>query len=162
MNISEVLNLSLDEAVSHFHTHRKILQKLRPALALGLGYLKLGQPSASLSGGEAQRLKLVPYLGKRQGEGRLLVLDEPTAGLHFEDVGRLLTVLRDLTKAGATLVVIEHNAEVIQAADWLIELGPGAASEGGRVVYEGPPPQHRARVAVDATVRDTGAATTGS
>ena len=113
------------------------MQRLTPAVELGLGYLKLGQPSASLSGGEAQRLKLVPFLTKRQGPGSLIVLDEPTTGLHFEDVERLLQVLRRLVEAGATVVTSEHHPEVILAADWVVELGPGAAAEGGRLVKEG-------------------------
>jgi len=132
-----VLELTLDEALEHFKNHRKIVQRLTPAVELGLGYLKLGQPSASLSGGEAQRLKLVPFLTKRLGAGSLIVLDEPTTGLHFEDVERLLQVLRRLVEAGATVVTSEHHQGVILAADWVVELGPGAAAEGGRLVKEG-------------------------
>lgn len=138
-SISEVLELTLDEVAEHFKNHKKIAQRLAPALALGLGYLKLGQPSSSLSGGEAQRLKLVPLLIKKHGVGSLVVLDEPTTGLHFEDVGRLLGVLKEIVAAGATVVTIEHNQDVIAAADWLIELGPGAAAQGGQLVYAGPP-----------------------
>jgi excinuclease ABC subunit A len=141
LSIAEVLELTLDEALERFKHHRKIVQRLEPAVALGLGYLKLGQPSASLSGGEAQRLKLVPHLSRRRGpeDGALLILDEPTAGLHFEDVARLLGVLRELVGSGATIVAIEHNPEVIAAADWRIQLGPGAAAAGGRLVRQGNP-----------------------
>jgi excinuclease ABC subunit A len=133
------LNLSVDEAVEKFAHHRKIVQKLSPAQSLGLGYLKLGQPSASLSGGEAQRLKMVPYFSKKMGQGSVLILDEPTTGLHFEDVARLIAVMRELADAGVTLIVVEHNQEVIRSADWCLTVGPGAADAGGELVYEGIP-----------------------
>jgi excinuclease ABC subunit A len=139
LSIYDVLNLSIDEAVAHFANHRKIIKKLTPAQRLGLGYLKLGQPSASLSGGEAQRLKMVPYFTKTMGQGSLIILDEPTTGLHFEDVARLVSVMRELTDLGVTLIVVEHNAEVIRAADWNINIGPGAASNGGLITFEGIP-----------------------
>ena len=139
LSIFDVLNLSVDEAVAQFSNHRKIVQKLLPAQRLGLGYLKLGQPSASLSGGEAQRLKMVPYFTKKLGQGSVLILDEPTTGLHFEDVARLVAVMRELSDLGVTLIVVEHNDEVIRAADWCITLGPGSAALGGDVVYQGVP-----------------------
>ena len=139
LNMTDVLNLSIDEAVSQFANHRRIVHKLAPAQRLGLGYLKLGQPSASLSGGESQRLKMVPFFTKKLGAGSVLILDEPTTGLHFEDVSRLVAVMRELVDAGATLIVVEHNDEVIQAADWQIDVGPGSAHRGGNVVYEGVP-----------------------
>jgi excinuclease ABC subunit A len=139
LSIYDILNLSVDEAVAQFNHHRKIVQKLAPAQRLGLGYLKLGQPSASLSGGEAQRLKMVPYFTRKMGQGSVLILDEPTTGLHFEDVSRLVSVMRELTDVGVTLIVVEHNDEVIRAADWCLNIGPGAASEGGRLTYEGVP-----------------------
>lgn len=139
LSIYDVLNLSVDEAVTQFANHRKIVQKLVPAQRLGLGYLKLGQPSASLSGGEAQRLKMVPYFTKKLGNGSVLILDEPTTGLHFEDVSRLVSVMRELSDLGVTLIVVEHNQEVIRAADWCINLGPGSAALGGEVVYQGVP-----------------------
>jgi len=139
LGLDEVLELTLDEVLEHFKTHKKIVARLAPAVELGLGYLKLGQPSASLSGGEAQRLKLVPHLTRRHGQGSLIILDEPTTGLHFEDVRRLLAVVRRLVAEGATVVTIEHNADVIQAADWRINLGPGAARDGGRILYQGVP-----------------------
>jgi len=143
LSIYDVLNLSVDEAVVQFASHRKIVQKLVPAQRLGLGYLKLGQPSASLSGGEAQRLKMVPYFTKKLGQGSVLILDEPTTGLHFEDVSRLISVMRELTDLGVTLVVVEHNDEVIRSADWCLTIGPGSASGGGDLVYEGVPRERR-------------------
>jgi excinuclease ABC subunit A len=139
LSIYDVLNMSVDEAVHSFAHHKKIIQKLAPAQSLGLGYLKLGQPSASLSGGEAQRLKMVPYFSKKLGSGSVLILDEPTTGLHFEDVTRLISVMKELTSSGATLIVVEHNQEVIRAADWCLTIGPGAAEQGGNLVYEGIP-----------------------
>ena len=139
LSMGDVMGLTLDEAVVAFKNHRRIVQRLEPAVELGLGYLKMGQTSASLSGGEAQRLKLVPYLGKRFSAGQTLILDEPTTGLHFEDVERLIAVLRKLVQTGVTIIMIEHNADVIAAADWIVELGPGAAKDGGRLLYVGPP-----------------------
>ena len=136
--INEVLDLTLDEALLHFKNHKKIVTRLQPAVELGLGYLKLGQPSASLSGGEAQRLKLVPMLAKQHGETSLVILDEPTTGLHFRDVERLLVVLHNLAERGTTIVLIEHNRDVFQAADWAVELGPGAAENGGQLLFSGP------------------------
>jgi excinuclease ABC subunit A len=142
LSIADVLSLTLSEVVETFKNHPKIVSRLTPAVELGLGYLKLGQPTASLSGGEAQRLKLVPHLfkgtgGQRLGEGTLLILDEPTTGLHFEDVGKLSRVLRLLTERKVTVVAIEHNQDIIQSADWTIQIGPGAADLGGRVLFQG-------------------------
>jgi excinuclease ABC subunit A len=153
LSMADVLELTLDEVVASFAHHKKIVARLRPAVQLGLGYLKLGQPSVSLSGGEAQRLKLVPHL--IQSAGRLararqplpggaqpttvLIMDEPTTGLHFEDVARLLKVLRELIEAGLTVVTVEHNRDVILAADYLIDIGPGSAAQGGTVLYAGAP-----------------------
>lgn len=139
LNMSEVLALSIDEAVAHFANHKRIIHKLAPAQRMGLGYLKLGQPSASLSGGEAQRLKMVPFFTKRMGQGSVLILDEPTTGLHFEDVERLIVVMRELTDMGATLIVVEHNDDVRGSSDWQVDLGPGSAHNGGTVVFEGVP-----------------------
>jgi excinuclease ABC subunit A len=138
-SIDEVLDMTLVEAHAHFKNHRRIIQRLEPALELGLGYLKMGQPSASLSGGEAQRLKLVPFLGKGRGEGSVLIIEEPTCGLHFEDVFKLLKIFKKMANEGATLVVIEHHPDVIAAADWVVDLGPGASFSGGRVLYQGHP-----------------------
>jgi excinuclease ABC subunit A len=139
LSMAEVLELTLEEALELFQHHRRIASRLAPAAALGLGYLKLGQPSASLSGGEAQRLKLVPHLAKAHGAGSLIILDEPTTGLHFQDIDKLIAVLRRLTESGATVITIEHHPDVIAAADWLVELGPGSAQAGGKLVYAGPP-----------------------
>jgi excinuclease ABC subunit A len=139
LNLAEVLELSIAEAAETFQHHRLIQRRLQPAVQLGLGYLKLGQPSSSLSGGESQRLKLVPYLAKKSVPGTVLLMDEPTAGLHFRDVGLLLDQLQSLVTQGATLIIIEHDEEVIRAADWVLELGPGSGDAGGRLLSEGPP-----------------------
>jgi excinuclease ABC subunit A len=106
---------------------------------IGLGYLPLGQPSPTLSGGEAQRVKLARYLGRSSLSRQLLVLDEPSTGLHPQDLAGLLTVLDRLVRAGATVVIVEHNTDIIRAADWVIDLGPGAGPQGGRLIYAGPP-----------------------
>jgi excinuclease ABC subunit A len=141
LSIHDVLNLTIDEAIDHFKNHKRIITKLLPAQRLGLGYLKMGQPSSSLSGGESQRLKMVPYFSKKMGEHSLLILDEPTTGLHFEDVERLILMMRELVDIGATLIVVEHSEEVRLASDWEVRLGPGSAHEGGLLVYEGSPKQ---------------------
>ncbi|NBQ54402.1 MAG: hypothetical protein EBU49_12610, partial [Proteobacteria bacterium] len=139
INIAQALDLTIDEALVAFASHRMIVRRLQPAKELGLGYLKMGQPSASLSGGEAQRLKMVPFLTKRMAAGTVLLMDEPTTGLHFDDVVRLLDQLKHLVSLGATIILIEHNSDVICAADWLVDLGPGSAEDGGKLVYEGTP-----------------------
>jgi excinuclease ABC subunit A len=138
-NVAEVLDLSVVEAAELFQHHREIARILRTLEDVGLGYIKLGQPSPTLSGGEAQRIKLSRELA-RVGTGRTLyILDEPTTGLHFEDVKRLLHVLDRLVDAGNTVIVIEHNLDVIKCADWVIDLGPEGGDEGGRVIAEGTP-----------------------
>ncbi len=138
-NIAEVLELSVSEAMEHFQHHREIVRILRTLEDVGLGYIKLGQPSPTLSGGEAQRIKLSRELA-RVGTGRTLyILDEPTTGLHFEDVKKLLGVLDRLVDAGNTVTVIEHNLDVIKCADWVVDLGPEGGDEGGRIVAEGTP-----------------------
>ncbi|WP_242393718.1 excinuclease ABC subunit UvrA [Anaeromyxobacter oryzisoli] len=140
-NIAEVLDLSVSEAHEHFRNHREIARILETLEDVGLGYVKLGQPSTTLSGGEAQRIKLSRELA-RVGTGKTLyILDEPTTGLHFEDVKRLLEVLDRLVEAGNSVVVIEHNLDVIKCADWVIDLGPEGGDEGGRVIAEGTPEQ---------------------
>lgn len=140
-NLAEVLALTAGEAVAFFGQQSKIRHALEPLLEVGLDYLPLGQPLNTLSGGESQRLKLVKYLGKfAEGtENTLLLLDEPTTGLHRHDVKRLLTVLQKLVDAGHSLIVIEHQLDILKSADWLIELGPGAGTEGGQLVFAGPP-----------------------
>ncbi|MEO0021932.1 MAG: excinuclease ABC subunit UvrA [candidate division WOR-3 bacterium] len=140
-NISEVLAMSVDEAYDFFINIPPVERKLKLLKDVGLGYIQLGQPAPTLSGGEAQRIKLARELSKI-GTGRTLyLLDEPTTGLHFEDVRLLLGVLNRLVERGNTVVVIEHNLEVIKCADWLIDLGPEGGDEGGRVVCAGPPEQ---------------------
>ncbi len=140
-NVAEVLDLSVREAMEHFANHREIVRILRTLDDVGLGYIHLGQPSPTLSGGEAQRIKLARELA-RVGTGRTFyILDEPTTGLHFDDVKKLLAVLDRLVDAGNTVVVIEHNLDVIKSADWVVDLGPEGGEEGGRVVAEGTPEQ---------------------
>jgi excinuclease ABC subunit A len=138
-NVAEVLDLSVAEAKELFQNHREIARILQTLEDVGLGYIKLGQPSPTLSGGEAQRIKLSRELA-RVGTGKTLyVLDEPTTGLHFEDVRKLLGVLDRLVDAGNSVVVIEHNLDVIKCADWVVDLGPEGGEEGGRVIAEGTP-----------------------
>ncbi|MDQ7012866.1 MAG: excinuclease ABC subunit UvrA [Planctomycetota bacterium] len=147
-NIADVLAMTVEEAVDFFENHQKIVRFVRCLHAVGLGYITLGQPSTQLSGGEAQRIKLATELGKGvradgtgTGERTLYVLDEPTTGLHFEDIRKLLGVLDQLADAGNTLVVIEHNLDVIKCADWIIDLGPEGGDRGGRIVATGTPEQ---------------------
>ncbi len=138
-SIADVLDLSVAEALEVFGNYPKIKGFLNTLMDVGLGYIKLGQPATTLSGGEAQRIKLSRELSKK-GTGRTLyVLDEPTTGLHFEDINKLLTVLQRLVDAGNTVIVIEHNLDVIKTADWLIDLGPEGGSQGGKVVAAGAP-----------------------
>jgi excinuclease ABC subunit A len=138
-SVADVLDLSVREAMELFAHHKEIVRILTTLDDVGLGYIKLGQPSPTLSGGEAQRIKLSRELA-RVGTGRTLyILDEPTTGLHFDDVKKLLTVLDRLVDAGNTVVVIEHNLDVVKCADWVVDLGPEGGEEGGRVVAEGTP-----------------------
>jgi excinuclease ABC subunit A len=138
-SVGEVLAMSVDEAVEFFAAHPSIHRCLTLLQDVGLGYLTLGQPSPTLSGGEAQRLKLVYELAKRSESSTLYVLDEPTVGLHMADVEKLIRVLHRLVDAGNTAVVIEHNLDVIAEADWIVDLGPEGGDGGGRVVYQGVP-----------------------
>ncbi|HKX37575.1 MAG TPA: excinuclease ABC subunit UvrA [Burkholderiales bacterium] len=137
--VGDVLALSVDEAVEFFAAHPSIHRCLRLLQDVGLGYLTLGQPSPTLSGGEAQRIKLVYELAKSNSVETLYVLDEPTVGLHMADVEKLIRVLHRLVDAGSTVVVIEHNLDVVAEADWIVDLGPEGGSAGGRVVFQGPP-----------------------
>jgi excinuclease ABC subunit A len=140
-NIAEVLDLSCEEAVEFFANQPTISRWLQTLVDVGLGYVRLGQPAPTLSGGEAQRVKLATELGKRSTGRTIYILDEPTTGLHFDDVRRLLGVLQRLVDAGNTILVIEHNLDVIKSADWLVDLGPEGGDGGGRVVAEGTPEQ---------------------
>ena len=138
-NIYEVLEMTVDEALDFFRPITKIARKLETMRDVGLGYVKLGQPATTLSGGEAQRVKLATELS-RQATGRTIyVLDEPTTGLHVADVERLIQVLDRLAEAGNTVVVIEHNLDVIKTADWIIDLGPEGGDGGGTIVAVGTP-----------------------
>lgn len=140
-NIYETLNLTAREAFEHFRGESKIQQKLKKMLDVGLDYLRLGQPVNTLSGGEAQRLKLCSYLFGARQDRCMFVLDEPTAGLHFADVVKMLDVFNTLVDAGSSVVVIEHNPFVVRAADYIIDMGPGAADKGGEIVATGAPEQ---------------------
>ncbi len=140
-NVADVLDMPIAEAVEFFSNQPAIARHMRTLMDVGLGYVRLGQPAPTLSGGEAQRVKLASELAKRSTGHTIYLLDEPTTGLHFDDVRRLLTVLSRLVDQGNTVLVIEHNLDVIKTADWLIDLGPEGGSGGGRVVAEGPPEQ---------------------
>jgi excinuclease ABC subunit A len=138
-DISQVLQLTVDEAVQLFAAAPALTRRLQVLQAVGLGYLRLGQPATTLSGGEAQRLKIAAELGARVGRDLLYILDEPTTGLHLDDVRRLLGVLQRLVDAGNTVLVVEHHLDVIKCADWILDLGPEAGDAGGELVAEGPP-----------------------
>jgi excinuclease ABC subunit A len=138
-SVAEVLEMSFEEAAAFFRVVPQISEKLRTVCQVGLGYLRLGQGANTLSGGEAQRLKLSAELGKRATGRTLYLLDEPTTGLHFQDIEILLDVLFRLRDSGNTLIIIEHNMDVIRAADWVMDLGPGGGEAGGRLVAEGTP-----------------------
>ena len=138
-SIAEVLAMTVDEAVPYFSAQTRIHDRLKILQQVGLGYIALGQQATTLSGGEAQRIKLSKELARRATGRTLYILDEPTTGLHFEDVRKLLEVLHALVDQGNTVVVIEHNLEVIKTADWLLDLGPEGGDGGGRIVAEGTP-----------------------
>jgi excinuclease ABC subunit A len=139
MNIADVLNMTVDEAVSFFRAVPQVYEPLLTLAEVGLGYLRLGQSGTTLSGGEAQRVKLASELSRKQTGRTLYILDEPTTGLHFHDVAKLLEVLFKLRASGNTLLVIEHNLDVIKTADWIIDLGPEGGEAGGRIVAQGTP-----------------------
>ena len=136
-NISEVLNMTVDEAMSFFQTHPRIVSKLQVLKEVGLGYLMLGQPTNTLSGGESQRLKLALHIGEGLKGKNLFIFDEPTTGLHIADIELLLTTLQKLLSQGHSIIVIEHNLDLIRCADYIIDLGPEGGEEGGRIVVEG-------------------------
>jgi excinuclease ABC subunit A len=138
-SIADVLDMSVDEGLETLASHPRLARLLGTLSEVGLGYLRLGQSAATLSGGEAQRVKLARELGRRETGRTLYLLDEPTTGLHVDDVRRLLEVLARLVDAGNTVVVIEHNLDVVKTADWVIDLGPEAGEAGGRVVVAGTP-----------------------
>ncbi len=138
-HIAQVLEMTVEDAHEFFSAVPSIERKLKTLLRVGLGYVRLGQSATTLSGGEAQRVKLALELSKRDTGRTLYILDEPTTGLHFHDVRMLLGVLHELRDGGNTIIVIEHNLDVVRTADWMIELGPEGGSGGGRIVFEGPP-----------------------
>ncbi|MCK5267690.1 MAG: ATP-binding cassette domain-containing protein, partial [Spirochaetes bacterium] len=138
-NIYDVLNMTVEEAAVYFEVIPAVKNKLDTLEDVGLGYIRLGQPATTLSGGEAQRIKLATYLSKRNTGKTLYILDEPTTGLHFDDVSRLLGVLERFVDGGNTVLVIEHNLDVIKTADHIIDLGPEGGDDGGYIVTEGSP-----------------------
>jgi excinuclease ABC subunit A len=138
-SIAEVLDMNVEEATELFKAVPAIRDKMEMLKEVGLGYIKVGQSATTLSGGEAQRVKLSKELSRRATGKTLYILDEPTTGLHFEDVRKLLEVLHRLADQGNTVVVIEHNLDVIKTADWVIDLGPGGGVNGGKIVVEGTP-----------------------
>ena len=138
-NISEVLELTVREALDFFKAHARLVRKLKVLDEVGLGYVRLGQSATTLSGGEAQRIKLASYLSKKTSKHPLFIFDEPTTGLHFDDISKLLRAFDRLISQGATALVIEHNLDVIKCADWIIDLGPEGGAGGGHLIAEGPP-----------------------
>jgi len=142
-NIADVLNLSVEEAVDFFSKDKPVKNKLKPLLDVGLDYVKLGQSSSTLSGGEAQRVKLASFLGKTSTNSKsghiLFIFDEPTTGLHFHDIKKLLKAMNDLVDQGNSVLIIEHNTEVVKNADWIIDLGPEGGEKGGEICFEGTP-----------------------
>ncbi len=139
-SIADVLDLSVEESIAYFADEKEVCARIKPLSDVGLGYVKLGQSSDTLSGGEAQRVKLASFLGKGKGQGNILfIFDEPTTGLHFHDIKKLLTSFNALIEQGHSIIVIEHNTDVIRSADWVIDLGPEAGDGGGQVIYAGVP-----------------------
>jgi len=137
--MSDVLDMSIDEAVDFFEPIPSIYRKIKTLKDVGLGYIRLGQSSVTLSGGEAQRVKLATELSKKDTGNTFYILDEPTTGLHFEDVNVLLGVINRLVERGNTVLIIEHNLDVIKVADWVIDLGPEGGQGGGQILYSGLP-----------------------
>jgi excinuclease ABC subunit A len=149
MNIDDILQMTVDDALMFFnspvktkysHQMEKVAAKLQPLSDVGLGYVRLGQSSSTLSGGEAQRIKLASFIGKGQNAtSTLFVFDEPTTGLHFHDIRKLMDAFNALIRQGNTIIVIEHNLEIIKSADWVVDLGPDGGNNGGHVIFEGIP-----------------------
>jgi excinuclease ABC subunit A len=140
-SVDQVLDMTVREALTFFSSSPKVLRRLQVLDEIGLGYLRLGQPATTLSGGEAQRIKIAAHLSTQTGDRVLYILDEPTTGLHFDDIAKLLAAFKKLLQAGHSLLVIEHNLDVIKTADWIIDLGPEGGEEGGHIVAVGPPEQ---------------------
>ena len=138
-NIAEVLDMTVSEARQFFENYPSLERRLAMLESVGLGYIRLGQPATTLSGGEAQRIKISRELGKRSLPNTVYILDEPTTGLHMHEVGKLVTVLHQLVERGASVVVIEHNTDVILASDYVIDIGPGGGENGGTIISEGTP-----------------------
>ncbi|KKQ44013.1 MAG: UvrABC system protein A [Candidatus Moranbacteria bacterium GW2011_GWC2_37_8] len=138
-NIADVLAMTVAEGAEFFEAFPKIHDPLAVLEEVGLGYIELGQSATTLSGGEAQRIKLASELSRRATGDTLYILDEPTTGLHFDDIKKLLNVLNRLVNAGNTVVVIEHNMDVIKTADWIIDMGPEGGEGGGKIIVTGPP-----------------------
>jgi len=138
-NINDVLKMTISQAVTFFEHIPSIVPKLKALEDVGLGYVKLGQPSTTLSGGESQRVKLATELSKKDTGTSLYILDEPTTGLHFEDIKVLLSVLQKIVDKGNTVVIIEHNLDIIKSVDWLIDMGPEGGRGGGKIIAEGTP-----------------------
>ena len=158
--IAEVLNMPIEEAADFFAAFTPIARHLRTLVDVGLGYVRLGQPATTLSGGEAQRVKLASELQRRSNGRSVYVLDEPTTGLHFEDIRKLLQVLQGLVDKGNTVITIEHNLDVIKSADWVVDMGPEGGSGGGQIIASGTPEQvagvegsHTGRFLAEALVR---------
>jgi excinuclease ABC subunit A len=140
-SVDQVLDMTVREALTFFSSSPKVLRRLQVLDEIGLGYLRLGQPATTLSGGEAQRIKIAAHLSSQSGDRVLYILDEPTTGLHFDDIAKLLAAFRKLLQAGHSLLVIEHNLDVIKTADWIIDLGPEGGAEGGSIIATGTPEQ---------------------
>ena len=143
-NIYDILEMSIEEAVEFFSQsdgklEKNIVSLLQNYINVGLGYLKMGQPSSTLSGGESQRIKLATFLSMENAEPTIFIFDEPTTGLHFHDINKLLKAMESMRTKGHTLIIIEHNPEVIKFADWIIDLGPDGGENGGNLVFEGTP-----------------------
>jgi excinuclease ABC subunit A len=144
-NIFDILEMTVNEAIEFFKegtgsTEKKIVEKLSPLAEVGLGYIKLGQSSSTLSGGESQRVKLASFLSKENSTQKtLFIFDEPTTGLHFHDIKKLLEAFNALLARGNSVLIIEHNLEIVKSADWIIDLGPEGGKDGGNVVFEGTP-----------------------
>ena len=138
-NIHDILNMTVEEGCMLFEDQPAIMAKLMLMMETGLGYVRLGQSATTLSGGEAQRLKICSEMGAAVKENFLYILDEPTVGLHFADVQALLNILNRLVETGNTVLLIEHNLDIVKAADWIVDIGPEGGDRGGRIIFEGTP-----------------------